>query len=145
VQQSDPPGPLQIVQRVNNVRNIRFEALPGGLITKPTLVWLIDAKKEGEHLAKVYNRLHDPAEFRGRRVRNLVQADVVEREFLSLAVLAHVQPDDRAFIFAGDFESQQVPVQFQRPLQVGDVEHDVGDIHHLNHGSHLLYELSSIG
>ncbi|HLF92257.1 MAG TPA: hypothetical protein VJB14_02250 [Planctomycetota bacterium] len=53
MQQSDPPGPLQIVQRVNNVRNIRFEALPGGLITKPTLVWLIDAKKEGEHLAKV--------------------------------------------------------------------------------------------
>lgn len=53
VQQSDPPGPLQIVQRANNVRNISFAALPGGLITKPTLVWQIEAKKEGDHLAKV--------------------------------------------------------------------------------------------
>ena len=44
---------LQIVQRENNVRNIELAALPGGLITKPTLVWQIDAKKEGEHLAKV--------------------------------------------------------------------------------------------
>jgi hypothetical protein len=53
VQQSDPPGPLQIVQRAGNVRNIQFAALPGGLITKPTLVWQIEAGKEGEHLAKV--------------------------------------------------------------------------------------------
>lgn len=53
VQQSDPPGPLQIVQRANNVRNIEFAALPGGLITKPTLVWQIEAEKEAEHLAKV--------------------------------------------------------------------------------------------
>jgi hypothetical protein len=53
VLQSGPPGPLQIVQRPNNVRNIEFAALPGGLITRPTLVWQIEAKKEGEHLAKV--------------------------------------------------------------------------------------------
>ena len=53
VQAAAPPEPLQIVQRAGNVRNIRFSALPGGLITKPTLVWQIDAKKEGEHLAKV--------------------------------------------------------------------------------------------
>jgi len=53
VLQAAPPGPLQIVQRQNNVRNIEFAALPGGLITKPTLVWQIGTRKEGEHLAKV--------------------------------------------------------------------------------------------
>jgi hypothetical protein len=32
---------------------IVLPSLPGGLITRPTLVWLLDAKKAGEHLAKV--------------------------------------------------------------------------------------------
>ncbi len=33
--------------------NVRFPSLPGGLITKPTLVWLLDAKKGGTHDARV--------------------------------------------------------------------------------------------
>ena len=33
--------------------NIDFPALPGGLITKPTLVWLVDSKKAGTHKAEV--------------------------------------------------------------------------------------------
>lgn len=45
--------PIQIINRGENIRNIRCTTLPGGLITKPTLMWLIDAKKAGEHLAKV--------------------------------------------------------------------------------------------
>ena len=32
---------------------IVLPALPGGLITRPTLVWLLDAERGGEHLAKV--------------------------------------------------------------------------------------------
>jgi len=32
---------------------IILPSLPGGLITRPTLVWLLNAKKAGEHLAKV--------------------------------------------------------------------------------------------
>ena len=39
----NPPQPAGIV----------LPSLPGGLITRPTLVWLLDAKKAGEHLAKV--------------------------------------------------------------------------------------------
>jgi hypothetical protein len=33
--------------------NVRFPSLPGGLITKPTLVWLIDAAKGGSHDTRV--------------------------------------------------------------------------------------------
>ena len=33
--------------------NVRFPSLPGGLITKPTLAWQIDAKRGGEHDARV--------------------------------------------------------------------------------------------
>jgi len=49
------PGenPIQIVARGQNVRNIRFPSLPGGLITKPTLVWMVDAGRGGDHLVKV--------------------------------------------------------------------------------------------
>ena len=33
--------------------NVRFPSLPGGLITKPTLVWLVDAAKGGTHDTRV--------------------------------------------------------------------------------------------
>lgn len=38
---------------LNNYGNIRFPALPGGLITKPTLVWKVDSKAGGEQIARV--------------------------------------------------------------------------------------------
>lgn len=41
------------VLTLNRTDNIRFEALPGGLITKPTLVWLVDAKAGGTQRAQV--------------------------------------------------------------------------------------------
>jgi len=41
------------VLTLNRSDNIRFEALPGGLITKPTLVWLIDSKTGGSQQAQV--------------------------------------------------------------------------------------------
>src|SRR5688572_19173309 len=53
LQTDDKNEPVQIVQRADNLKNIKFSALPGGLITQPTLVWLLDVAKAGEHLAKV--------------------------------------------------------------------------------------------
>ena len=49
---ADASNPIQILSRAE-YPNIRFPSLPGGLITKPTLVWLLDAETAGEHLAKV--------------------------------------------------------------------------------------------
>ena len=41
------------VQTLSYYANIAFPSLPGGLITKPTLVWLVDAKRGGKHDAQV--------------------------------------------------------------------------------------------
>lgn len=41
------------VQTLSNWANIAFPSLPGGLITKPTLVWLVDAKRGGTHDTQV--------------------------------------------------------------------------------------------
>lgn len=38
---------------LNNYHNVRFPELPGGLITKPTLVWDVVANKPGEHNVRV--------------------------------------------------------------------------------------------
>jgi len=46
-------GGIVMVQRPDNVRDIRFSALPGGLLTRPTLVWLVATEKPGKHLAEV--------------------------------------------------------------------------------------------
>jgi hypothetical protein len=46
-------GPLFLIRRQDNVRDIRFPSLPEGLLTKPTLVWLLHAAKGGSHLTKV--------------------------------------------------------------------------------------------
>ncbi|NLE59365.1 MAG: DUF4139 domain-containing protein [Planctomycetes bacterium] len=47
---------IQMVPRGKNVRDIRFSALPGGLLTRPTLVWLVNAKQAGDHLVEVSYR-----------------------------------------------------------------------------------------
>ncbi len=41
------------VLTLNSYNNVAFPSLPGGLITKPTLVWLIDAARGGSHQARV--------------------------------------------------------------------------------------------
>ena len=46
-------APIQIVSQSDNVRSISVAELPGGLITKPTLVWQIHAAQPGQHLARV--------------------------------------------------------------------------------------------
>ena len=49
----EPKGAIVMVQRADNVRDIRFSALPGGLLTQPTLLWLVATEKPGKHLAEV--------------------------------------------------------------------------------------------
>jgi hypothetical protein len=46
-------GPIFMVERGENVKRIQFSELPGGLLTRPTLVWEIAAEKEGKHLVEV--------------------------------------------------------------------------------------------
>jgi len=49
---SSPDG-LAAISRLGNIRQILFENLPEGFITKPTLVWEIKAAKAGKHLTEV--------------------------------------------------------------------------------------------
>lgn len=44
---------LAMVARPDNVKQIAFEKLPEGLITKPTLIWLIDSKNRSRQLTEV--------------------------------------------------------------------------------------------
>lgn len=41
------------VVSLSSTGNVLFPNLPGGLITKPTLVWLVDAKRGGSHSTRV--------------------------------------------------------------------------------------------
>ena len=45
-------GNLKIIS-YNSIINIDFPSLPEGLITKPTLVWMLDNKKSGSHKTEV--------------------------------------------------------------------------------------------
>ncbi len=44
---------INMVTRQDNITNIAFGELPEGLITKPTLMWQIDNRKNGKHLTEV--------------------------------------------------------------------------------------------
>jgi hypothetical protein len=47
------PAGVDLVPRGDNVRDVRFSALPEGLLTRPTLVWRLDARAGGKQLVKV--------------------------------------------------------------------------------------------
>ncbi len=49
----DKVNPIQIIARGENVAKLAFAELPGGLITRPTLVWDVLANKAGDHEVKV--------------------------------------------------------------------------------------------
>jgi hypothetical protein len=49
----DVRGETVILGRDERLKRLSLGALPGGLVTKPTLVWMVDAEKAGEHLAEV--------------------------------------------------------------------------------------------
>jgi len=49
---------IQLLPRVENIRDIQFSSLPEGFLTKPTLVWLVDSGKAGQHLIKVAYQTH---------------------------------------------------------------------------------------
>jgi hypothetical protein len=46
-------GPIFVVERGDNIKRIQFSKLPEGLLTRPTLVWAVNAKKAGKHLVEV--------------------------------------------------------------------------------------------
>jgi hypothetical protein len=46
-------GPIFMVERGDNIKRIQFSTLPDGLLTRPTLVWELEAKKAGKHLIEV--------------------------------------------------------------------------------------------
>jgi len=46
-------GPITMVERGENIKRIQFSELPGGLLTRPTLVWEVSAEKGGKHLVEV--------------------------------------------------------------------------------------------
>jgi hypothetical protein len=48
----EPEGAIRIV-RLNEVRDMYFPTLPEGLITRPTLVWLLDSQVSGKRKAEV--------------------------------------------------------------------------------------------
>jgi hypothetical protein len=47
---------VDLLPRTGNIKDVQFSALPGGLLTRPTLVWQLDAKKDGKELVKVAYR-----------------------------------------------------------------------------------------
>lgn len=47
---------IDLVPRDHNVKDVQFSALPGGLLTRPTLVWQLDSKNTGKELVKVAYR-----------------------------------------------------------------------------------------
>ncbi len=51
-------GGIVMVQRPDNVRDIRFKRLAEGLLTRPTLVWKVHTEKPGRHLAEVTYQTH---------------------------------------------------------------------------------------
>lgn len=46
-------GPIFLVEGGENIKRIQFSELPGGLLTRPTLVWELTAEKAGQHLVEV--------------------------------------------------------------------------------------------
>ncbi len=49
----DEEQKLSMIQRGQNVKKIGFSVLPEGLLTRPTLVWEVQATKAGKHLVEV--------------------------------------------------------------------------------------------
>jgi hypothetical protein len=50
---------VDLLPRAGNVKDVQFSALPGGLLTRPTLVWQLDAKSDGKEMVKVAYRARE--------------------------------------------------------------------------------------
>jgi hypothetical protein len=50
---------IDLVPRAGNVKDVQLGSLPGGLLTRPTLVWQLDAKQDGRELVKVAYRANN--------------------------------------------------------------------------------------
>jgi hypothetical protein len=60
---------------------VRFPSLPGGLITRPTLVWLLDAKKGGAHDTRVSYQTRGMTWWSDYNVTLREEADACEMDF----------------------------------------------------------------
>ncbi len=49
----DQRGEVVLLERGENIKRISLKSLPGGLVTKPTLAWMVTAEKGGDHVAEV--------------------------------------------------------------------------------------------
>jgi len=47
------PAGIDLVPRYRNIKSVQFSALPEGLLTRPTLAWVVEGKQGGKQLVKV--------------------------------------------------------------------------------------------
>jgi hypothetical protein len=52
----DTGGSIDLLPRGKNIKDIQFATLPGGLLSRPTLVWQIESRVTGSNLVKVSYR-----------------------------------------------------------------------------------------
>jgi hypothetical protein len=69
--------------------DVRFPNLPGGLITKPTLVWLLDAKKGGAHDTRVSYQTAGMTWWADYNVTLREQADSCEMDFAAWVTIVN--------------------------------------------------------
>ena len=53
LRQGGEKGGLSMIERGENIKTIQFSKLPEGLLTRPTLVWMLESAKPGKQLVKV--------------------------------------------------------------------------------------------
>jgi len=104
------------VRTIPQHSGVRLPKLPGGLITRPTLVWDVSAKKAGEHLARV---AYQSAGITWWADYNLVFAESKDDNSCRLDVGAWVSilnqsgasyPDARIKLIAGDVHRAPQPM-----------------------------------
>lgn len=112
------------VRTITQHSGVRLPNLPGGLITRPTLVWDISARQAGEHLARV---AYQTAGITWWADYNLVFAEGKDANSCKIDVGAWVSilnqsgasyPEARIKLIAGDVHRAPPPVQASRLARV---------------------------
>src|SRR5581483_9909850 len=110
------------VRTIPHNSGVKLSSLPGGLITRPTLVWDIAAKKAGEHVARVAYQTNGITWWADY---NLTYAEGKDANSCKLDVGAWVSilnqsgasyPDARIKLIAGDVHRAPVP---SAPMMAG--------------------------
>jgi hypothetical protein len=113
----DPKNPIVMLMQ-GEVKKTKLSSLPGGLITKPTLVWLLHAEKGGEHRTKVTYQT-DSITWRADYIFVLNQEDT-EADVNAWVTLVNksgaTYPDAKLKLIAGDVQRIQPQPQVQARL-----------------------------